>query len=257
MGAAALKSAQISEDALNFYKTIYASDLAPAQRKQQELAERVTGSYLEDAQMAREQARQRIEEDIANKPLRDRVISDAMNYDSQEEIDKKMGIAAASVNQQFSNANAQAARLSSRYGRIGGSFGQTNEALLAQASTAAGLMTGTAQATKDKAIALRAGVGETTQGRANTAGQYLGLAGNSMSGALGAGSSAMADMRANASTMGQGYGISLNGLQTAGNIYGQEFQGRMQGYQAQMGAISGLAGAAGTYYGLQAKPPVK
>ena len=254
MGEAALKSAQLGEDALNFYKSIYASDLAPMQRRQQEMAERVSASYLSDADFARQVARDRLAEDERNRPLRDRVIADAMNYDSQAEIDKQMGIAAAGVNQQFSNAIAQRERLNSRYGRIGGSFGQTNEALLAQAGAAAGLMTNAARQTKDKGIALRAGVAESTQGRSNTAGQYLGLAGSSMSGAMGAGSGVMADMRANAGMVGQGYNTALAGQGQAANIYGQEFQGRMQGYNAQMQAISGLAGAAGTYFGLSAAP---
>lgn len=251
MAEAAKKSAQIGEDALNFYKSIYETDLRPAQQKQQELASRVTESFLSDADMAREAARQRMADDVANKPLRDRVVSDAMNYDSQEQIDKQMGIAAANVNQQFSNAMAQRARLDQRYGRIGGSFGDTNNALLAQGAAAAGLMTGAARETKDKAIALRAGANEAMSGRANSAGQFMGLAGSGLQGAMGAGSQAMGDMRANAGMMGQGFGAGLQGYGQSGSIYGQEFNARMQGYNAQMGAISGLAGAAGTFAGLK------
>jgi hypothetical protein len=251
MGEAALKSAQLGEDALNFYKTIYTSDLAPLQRRQQELAERVSQSFMEDSALARETAKKRLAEDDANKPLRERVVSDAMGYDSDQEINKQMGIAAANVNQQFSNALGQKARMESRYGRIGGSFGDTNNALLAQASAASGLMTNAARETKDRAIALRAGANEAMSGRANTGGQFLGIAGNSLSGAMGAGSSVMGDVRANAGVVGQGFNTSLAGYGQAANIYGQEFQGRMQGYNAQMQAISGLAGAAGTYYGLR------
>jgi hypothetical protein len=251
MGAAAMASARLGEESLNFYKTIYYSDLAPMQRKQQELASRVTDSYLADAEFARQTARERLTEDAANKPLRERVIADAMNYDSQQEIGKQMGIAGANVNQQFSNAAAQRARLDSRYGRIGGSFGQTNDALLAQAATAAGLMTNAARETKDKGIALRAGVNEATQGRSNTAGQFMGLTANNLQGAMGAGSSVMADARANAGMVGQGFNTALSGYGQAGQIWGQEFNGRMAGYKANMDAISGIAGAAGTYYGLK------
>lgn len=253
MGEAARASAQLGQDAFNFYTRIYESDLRPAQQEQQALARRVTESFLSDSELARSAAQQRLADDQANRPLRDRVMADAMGYDSAERINQQMGIAAANVNQQFSNALAQKARLESRYGRVGGSFGDTNKALLAQAATASGLMTNAARETKDKAIALRAGANEAMSGRANTGGQFLGIAGNSLSGAMGAGSQVMGDMRANAATAGQGYGLGLQGYGQSANIYGQEFNGRMQGYNAQMQALSGIAGAAGTYFGLQAK----
>lgn len=251
MGEAARASAKLGQDAFDFYKSIYETDLRPAQERQQALAERVTQSFLSDSELARDAAQQRLADDQANRPLRDQVVADAMGYDSADQINQQMGIAAANVNQQFSNALAQKARLESRYGRVGGSFGDTNRALLAQASAASGLMTGAARETKDKAIALRAGANEAMSGRANSGGQFLGIAGNSLSGAMGAGSSAMGDMRANAATMGQGTQLGLQGYGQAANIYGQEFNGRMQGYNAQMQAISGLAGAAGTYFGLR------
>jgi len=161
-----------------------------------------------------------------------------------------MGIASANVNQQFSNALAQGQRLRSRYG-ITGSFGDTNQALLAQASTAAGLMTGAARDRQDKAIALRAGANEAMAGRANSAGQFLGLAGNSMQGAVGAGSQMMGDMRANAGMVGQGYGLAMQGYQGAGNLMLGDYNARMQGYNARMQMIGQVAGAAGTFAGLK------
>lgn len=250
MAEAAVKSAQVGEDALNFYKSIYETDLRPMQERQQKLSERVTASFLEDSELARGIARKRLEEDEANKPLRDKVMADAMGYDSPEAIRQQMGIAAANVNQQFSNALAQKARLESRYGRVGGSFGETNNALLAQAGAAAGLMTGAARETKDKAIALRAGANEAMSGRSNTGGQFLGIAGNSLSGAMGAGSQVMGDMRANAGVVGQGFGMGLQGYGQAGNIYAQDFNARMQGYKAQMEGIGGLASGLGSAAGL-------
>lgn len=250
MGEAAKMSAQLGRDALNFYQSIYASDLKPMQERQQAMAERVSESFLADSALAREAAQQRLKDDQANKPLRDRIVADAMGYDSQEMIDRDMGIAAANVTQQYSNALAQGQRLRSRYG-LSGSFGDTNQALLSQAATASGLMTGAARERGDRAIALRAGANEAMSGRANSAGQFLGIAGNSLSGAMGAGSQVMGDMRANAGMVGQGYGMGLQGYGQSGSIYGQEFNARMQGYNAQMQAISGLAGAAGTFAGLK------
>ena len=250
IGQSAKAMAELSKEAMAFYKQIYAEDLKPMQQRQQALTEQVTGSFLEDSELAREAAKRRMADDIASKPLRDQMVSDAMGYDSQEAVDKDMGIAAANVNQQFSSALGQGQRLRSRYG-ITGSFGDTNQALLAQASTAAGLMTGAARDRQDKAIALRAGANEAMGGRANSAGQFLGLAGNRMSGALGAGSQMMGDARANAGMMAQGYGIAQQGYQGAGNLMLGDFNGRMEGYNAKMQMIGQLAGAAGTYFGLK------
>lgn len=250
MAEAARASAKLGQDAFDFYKTVYQTDLRPAQQEQQRLAGVVTQSFLDDSKLARDQATERFDEYKENKPLREKVTSDAMNYDSDEAINRQMGIAAANVNQQFSNALAQKARLESRYGRVGGSFGDTNKALLAQAATASGLMTGAARETKDKAIALRAGANEAMSGRANSGGQFLSIAGNGLSGAMGAGSQVMGDMRANAGMIGQGTQLGLQGYGQSANIYGQEFNGRMQGYNAQMQAVAGLAGAAGTAFGL-------
>jgi hypothetical protein len=260
IGEAARASAELGKETFDFYKSIYQTDLKPMQERQLALAERATQSYLEDSQLAREEARRRIEEDKANKDLRDKVKADAMGYDSRENIERRQGIAAASANQQFSNARDQSLRSLSRYGVNPNSsaFARTNERLTRdQALATAGMQTGAAFDTMDKAIALRAGVNEAASGRSNTAGQYIGLAGNSLGGAVGAGSGAMADARANAGMVGQGAGYGLQGYNQSGNLYGQEFQGRMAGYNAQMGAIAGLAGAAGTYYGLSNRPPGK
>jgi hypothetical protein len=68
---------------------------------------------------------------------------------------------------------------------------------------------------------------------------------------MGAGSQPMADARANAGMVGQGYGLGMQGYGQAGNLYGQEFQGRMAGYNAQMQAIGGLGQGIGTFAGLK------
>lgn len=254
LGRAAERSAQLGEDALNFYKSIYETDLKPAQQRQQQLAERVTDSFLADSQLAREEAQRRIADDKANADLRAQVKADAMGYDSQANIERRQGIAAAGANQQFSNARDQSLRSLSRYGVNPNSsaFARTNERLTRdQALATAGMQTGAAFDTMDKAIALRAGVNEAASGRSNTAGQFLGVAGSGLQGAMGAGSQAMGDARANAGMVGQGYGLGMQGYGQAGNLYGQEFGQRMAGYNAQMGAIAGLAGAAGTYFGMK------
>lgn len=253
IGEAAKASAQLGKETFDFFKSVYETDLKPMQARQLQLTEDVTNSYLADSKLAREEAERRIAEDKANADLRSQVKADAMGYDSQANIDRRMGIAAASANQQFSNARDQSLRSLSRYGVNPNSsaFARTNERLTRdQALATAGMQTGAAFDTMDRAIALRAGYNEAASGRSNSAGQYLAQAGAGLAGAAGAGSGAMADARANAGMVGQGAGYGLQGYGTAGNLYSQQFQGRMQGYNAQMNAMAGLGRGIGTVAGM-------
>jgi len=253
IGEAAKASAQLGKETFDFFKSVYETDLKPMQARQLQLAEDVTKSYLSDSQLAREEAQRRMDEDKANADLRAKVKADAMGYDSQANIDRRMGIAAASGNQQFSNARDQSLRSLSRYGVNPNSsaFARTNERLTRdQALTTAGMQTGAAFDTMDRAIALRAGVNEAASGRSNSAGQYLAQAGAGLAGAVGTGSGAMADARANAGVVGQGAGYGLQGYGTAGRLFSDQFQGRMQGYNAQMNAMAGLGKGVGTFAGM-------
>jgi len=253
IGEAAKASAELGKETFDFFKSVYETDLKPMQQRQLELAEKATASFLADSELARSEAQRRIDDDKANADLRAKVKADAMGYDSQENIDRRMGIAAASSNQQFSNARDQSLRSLSRYGVNPNSsaFARTNERLTRdQALATAGMQTGAAFDTMDKGIALRAGANEAASGRSNTAGQYLAQAGASLGGAVGTGSGAMADARSNAGVVGQGAGYGLQGYSTAGNLYNQQFQGRMQGYNAQMNALAGLGKGIGTAAGM-------
>lgn len=255
IGEAARKNAEIAGEALDFYKSIYATDIKPAQDKDRELRAGLIND-MRDV-MTRQQ-------DIADEqydtyketylPAEKRAVEDAMGYDSDANVNRRMGIAAANVNQQFSNAQQQGARALARYGVNPNSsaFARENAKLASQqALAAAGTQTGAAFDTQDRAIALRAGVADRSRGVTGTVGNFLN---NSSSTGVNAGnvsSQGIGTMATGAGIMGQGFNTGIAGNQSAGNMMLGEFQGRMQGYQAQQAMIGGLMEGIGTFAGMK------
>lgn len=260
IGEAAKANAAIAKEALDFYKETYAKDLAPRAAADQELRTRLTDSMTASMDQQREIGKEqydRYKEKFI--PVEDKMVSDAMDYDSQENINRRMGIAAASANQSFSNAAGQNARLLSRYGLNpnSSSFARENAKLHNQEALAsAGLQTGAAFDTMDKAIALRAGAAQTGRGLTNTAlGAFAGST-NTASAAGNTSAQGMGVATQGINTMGQGFNTAISGNQSAGNLYLGQFGAEMQGYAADQAVVSGLFQGAGMAAGMMyGKPP--
>jgi hypothetical protein len=146
-------------------------------------------------------------------PLERQMVRDAEGYDSSENVNRRMGIAAANVNQQYSNAADQRNRALLRMGINPNSsaFARANASLVnQQALASAGMQTGAAFDTMDKAIALRAGAANFGRNMPNTAAQFGSLANNTAGNAAGI-SGAGVNTAVNAGGfMNQGYGLAGN-----------------------------------------------
>ena len=263
MNAAAQANAEVAKEALDFYKGIYASDIRPAQEKQQRLADQLVGDYLDTS---------RQQKDFANEqnayyketfqPVERKMVSDAMEYDSDANINRVSGEAAANVNQQFSNVRGQSARLAGRYGLTSTAFsGPQGSAERAQALGAAGAATGAATATRDKGIALRAGVSNFARNMPNTASNFYAGSNASSGAAFGTGQTAMSSIGQNAAVVGQGFNTAISGNNSAGGLYGQvaQIEGRDSGVFGALGGIAGQfagsqAGSSMIASGLKALP---
>ena len=244
IGQAAAANAKVAADALDFYKGIYATDIAPRAAADQALRTRLTDSMTsamdQQTRIGAEQY-QRYKDVYA--PVEDQSAKDAMNYDSQDNIQRRSGIAAANVNQQFSNAAGQNARLLSRYGINPNSSAfaaQNNKLANQEALASAGAQTGAAFDTMDRAIALRAGTAQTGRGLTNTALGAFSGATNTGSAAGGVSAQGMGVAAQGAGVMGQGFNTGIAGNQSAGNLYLGRYGAQMQGYAADQGAIGGL-----------------
>lgn len=254
IGRAAALNAETAKEALDFYKGIYASDIAPRAAADQALRTRLTNATVSsmEKQSAMADEQYGFWKDTY-KPVEEQAVKDAQNYDSQENIQRRSGIAAANVNQQFSNAAGQNARLLSRYGLNPNSsaFARENAKLTnSEALASAGAQTGAAFDTMDKAIALRAGATQTGRGLNNTAlGAFAGST-NSANTAGNISAQGMGVAAQGAGIMGQGFNTAIAGNQSAGNLYLGQYGAQMQGYAADQAAIGGLFQGAGMAGGM-------
>ena len=218
--ATAQEAAQLQYDlgkeTLDFNRQYYNEVVKPTAdfdlQSRREMTPILTQALREQTDFSRQQR-----DDYLNnwRPVEQRVRQDAMGYDSDENVNRRMGIAAANVNQQYSNAQGQQARALTRYGINPNSsaFARANANLVnQQALTAAGAQTGAAFDTQDRAIALRAGAANFGRNMPNTSATF-GQLGNQTAGttnATTAGGVSVANAAGN--FMNQGYGLagSLN-----------------------------------------------
>lgn len=237
IGQAAQMNAEIAKEALDFYKDIYAKDLAPIQKENQALSKELTQTAIESQ---RKQSKFADEQNEYYKetfrPAEEQMVKDAMGYDSGANIDKRAGMAAANINQQFSNAAGQQSRLMGRYGLS--SSGAFKNQARSQALATVGAQNGAAFDTMDKGIALRAGAANFGRNMPNTAAGYYGLSNQSGSQAMGMSNQAMQNASGAAAVMGQGFNTAIQGNQSAANIGLGQYNAQMQGYQANQAATS-------------------
>lgn len=235
---------QLSRDQFNWNKDIYERDIRPAQQRSQDLNERIANDALESSRQQREfsnEQRQYYKDTF--QPLERQMVDEAKNYDSADNVARRSGIAAANVNQQFSNARGQSARLAGRYGLGSTAFsGPAGASERAQALGSAGAQTGAAFDTMDKAIALRAGAANFGRNMPNTAATF-GQIGNQSSGvasnAAGAGMNAAI---AGGNFMNNAYGSRINGLTNATGMFTNAMNNSANYYGNQAAGWGNFAG---------------
>lgn len=219
-GAAAEQNA-LSREQFEFNKEIYERDTAPMQRRQQEMQERIANDAL--ARAAKQDTladEQKAYYDKTFKPIEQKVASEAMGYDSDANVNKRSGMAAANINQQFSNARGQSARLAGRYGLGSTSFsGPAGASERAQALGAAGASTGAAFDTMDKGVQLRAGAANFGRNMPNTALSAFNGANSSSGVAGGAVNSALNGTMAATAGINSAYGSRIGDIGTSTGLF--------------------------------------
>jgi hypothetical protein len=260
IGEAASANAAVAKESLDFYKTIYERDIAPAQKRDLDMRE----ALINDTRSSLAQQKKFAEEQNAYykdtfQPIEKQMAKEAMEYDSDANVNRRMGIASANVNQQFSNARGQGMRALSRYG-IGlnpEAFARENQKLTtSQALASSGAQTGAAFETQDKGIALRAGAANFGRNMPNTAATYYANTNNTANTASGISSGGINNIATGTGVMGQGFNTAIAGNQSSGNLMLGDFNARMQGYVADQNLkgsmFEGLGTAAGMAYAKKA-----
>lgn len=242
IGEAAKANAQLGKDAFEWYKNYYDTTVAPQQAQQNQLATRLTNDYLDTSAQQKQFAQEQNQyyKDTFQ-PVEKQMVSDAMDYDSEANVKRVSGEAAANVNQQFSNARTQSARLAGRYGLTSSAMsGAAGASERAEALGAAGAATGAATATKDKAIALRSGVSNFGRNMPNTAASYFAGANGSNGGALGATGQSLNGAIQAGGVMNTGFGLGMQGNTSSANILTDMYGAQLKGYAADQAGIGGL-----------------
>lgn len=251
MNAAAVQSAQISADALAWYKEKDAAD-RPRQEKLAEKAHEVA-----DQQLASSKANDALAADYANynkttfRPLEQGIVADAAAYDTPQKRQAAADSAMADTNMAFDKTNEANARTMAANGINPGS----TRAMAVQEGQ------GVDQAVANAGAAFKARQGVEAVGRgmkmdAASLGRGLPSAqATSAQVAITAGNNAVANTAApitaaNQSTNanGQGFGTAIQGQQAAGNLYGQQAQIIASKDDAMWGALGQVGGAAMSKY---------
>jgi hypothetical protein len=244
---AASETNQLSRDQFDWNKQIYERDVAPMQKVQQETQLRVVDDALARADKQDRLAdEQKSYYDSTFKPIEQQVARDAMDYDSAGNMERRSGMAAANVNQQFSNAMGQRTRMAGRYGLGSSTFAnQAGADSRAQALGAAGAKTGAAFDTLDKGIQLRAGAANFGRNMPNTALSSFSGANGSSGVAGSASNAALNGATSSAGFMNNAYGSRINGINASTGL----FTNAMNNSANMWGnAASGLGSIAGGLY---------
>lgn len=223
VGEAAKMQAKTGADWLDFAKDQFAQS-QPRQDKLDAMTGEVTTQQLADMRKASERS-----DDQWNrynnlfKPVEDRMVSDALNYDTPEAQAAAAATAKADVMNNASQAQVQNQRQMASMGisPTSGRFAGVDRASdLSTALASAGAQNSAREQVKSTGMALREGVANFGRGSTNTAAQQVSLGTQSGNSATGNQIAAEGNFRANANVMSQG------------------FQGAQQGYSGQANTLS-------------------
>ena len=247
MNQAAADSAVLARESLDWYKAEYAKT-APQREAAAALAAKVGDAQYRGMEFATNQAQ---ELDDRNKavfrPLEDKIVTDATNFDTEGRREELAGMAAADVNRGFASAHGQSIRQMASQG-VNPSSGRAG-AMDAQMATAQALaLAGGANKARHDATAEgyarkmdAAGLGKGIISNQATMQQIAQSGGGQAVAAAGSGANVA---QSGAGLMQAGFGGAQNSLSSTANIYGQVAkidQSSNDGMMAGLGQAAGLA----------------
>jgi hypothetical protein len=232
VGQAAMKQADIAEGALNWYKDVYEKE-APQRAAEYATQQKVTEAGLETSKLQNDIAADYWKQykDVYQ-PLEKGIVADAEGYDTAARRDQESGAAQADVSKSFDAVRSNMQRQNMGYGIAPGQGRFDDSSLkmgIEQAKASAGAGTAARKGVETQGWARKldaASLGRNLPSNQATATQ-VGLAASGQ--ASGATSAAGAGRRADTAGMGQGYGIGMQGYQSAGSL-------ALGGYNAQLNA---------------------
>ncbi len=255
IGQAALKNAQLGQDAFDFYKQEYLN-AKPAQDKLNALAAEVQQQLVESGKLNNQYA-----QDYYNymtdvfRPLEKSIVENANNYDTAGRREQEAAAGLADVNQAFDAQRQQTQRNNERMGvnpNSGNSQAINAQLDVAQAVAGANAMNKGRKNAETMGNAMKmdaASLGRNLPSNQATSQQ---IANNSATSAVNTGLSTMANDRAQTGLMQAGYGTAMQGYTNQANILNNQYQSQLSAYNAdQANSAAGWAGL-GTLAGMYA-----
>ena len=250
---AAAESNELARERFDWERQVYEQDTRPLQQEDQALKKRIIESHLSQAEKQSKFAdEQNAYYKDTYRPIESKMAQEAMEYDSGENIAKRSGMAAANVNQQFSNAAGQQSRLMGRYGLS--SAGALKNQARGQALATVGAQNGAAFDTMDKAIALRAGAANFGKGMPNTAATYYSGSTNSANSASAASTGALVNQMASTSGMSGAYGNMINATNAYGNQMANVYNAQAQQWGQVSKGLGQMTGGLANYFSNNSDP---
>lgn len=255
MNNAAEANAQISKEALDWYKQVYAEN-APAREKAADYAYKVA-----DRQLASSELNDSISRDYWDyqkgtfRPLEQGIVTDAQNYDTAARREAKADQATADVGMQVALAKQSQDRDLARKGVMPGSgkmLAMSNQMALGEAAAKAGAANKAREQVELQGYARKMDAANLGRNLASSQATSAGVALNAGNSAVNNAGVPLAQSNAAVQTAGQGFNTAISGNNSAGGIYGNMAQLQMQSNSQDNGLAGALGGIAGQFAGSSA-----
>lgn len=246
MNAAAVANAQLSKEALDWYKQIYA-DSAPDRAKAAALNEKVSNAQLEalnsNTALANDYAAYQRN---TFRPMEQAIVADAQAFNTPDRVNQAVGKAQADVISAFNNVQGQQQRTMSRMGvnpSSGKALAMGNQTAMAQAAALAGASNKARTDTETLGYARKMDAANLGRNLASNQATSAGVALNAGNSAVSNAGQTLTQANQAAAQMGQGWSTAGNLNNSAASIYGN-IAGIQNQANANDNAIFGALGQA-------------
>lgn len=246
IGQAALRNAQLGQDAFEFYKQEYIN-AKPAQEKLNALSAEVQQQLLESGKINNQIAAdyQQYQEEVF-RPLEKSIVENANNYDTAGRREQEAALGLADVTQTFDSQREKTNRNNERMGinpNSGNAQAVNAQLDVAEAVAGANAMNKGRKNAETMGNAMKLDAASLGRGLASNQATSQQIANNSATSAVNTGLSVMQNDRAQTGVMGSGYSTAMQGNNSAANILTNQYQAESQAYrQQQANNAQGWAG---------------
>lgn len=255
MNNAAEANAQISKEALEWYKQVYAEN-APAREKAADYAYKVADQQLKSSELNDSISRDYWDYQKGTfRPLEQGIVTDAQNYDTAARREEKADQATADVGMQVALAKQSQDRDLARKGVMPGSgkmLAMSNQMALGEAAAKAGAANKAREQVELQGYARKMDAANLGRNLASSQATSAGVALNAGNSAVNNAGVPLAQSNAAVQTAGQGFNTAISGNNSAGGIYGNMAQLQMQSNSQDSGVWGALGGIAGQFAGSSA-----